>query len=1023
MSLLIHYDRARCSRGYVFAALITLVLCVRPANAGPSSGSVVVGDARFTVITRNLIRMEFAPGGQFVDAQSIFAVNRSARYSQFKVATSANSTTIDTGSIRLTYTPDGKPFGPANLSADIVAAGQEATHWTPGTSDSQNLGGTIRTLDGVKGPVGLGQGIISRSGWALIDDSRSPLLTADWVQSRPNQANIDWYLFGYGLDFHSALTSYTSISGFVPLPRRYTLGAWYSRYWPYSSADYRQIVDEFSAHDFPLDNIVLDMDWHKDGWTGWSWNRVLLPDAEDLLKWFHDQGLRVTVNLHPADGVAPHEDQYEAFMKALGQDPASKKTIPFDAGCKPYMDALTSTVLDPLTKEGVDFWWLDWQQYANTRSVPDLTNLFWLNTLLSQQTSQDNLRGQSFSRWGGFGDQRHPIHFSGDANTGFPMLAFEPVFTAAAGNVGCFFWSNDIGGHMGGRNEESYARWCQFGATSPVLRSHSTRSKEMDRRPWTYSKWAEDSMRTSFHLRSELFPYIYTSAQEACSRTTPLDRPLYIDYPTVESSYHNAQEYLLGDNLLAAPVATAGVGAGHVAAQTVWLPPGSTWFNWFTGERIEGGSDVLTTSDIDEFPLYARGGVPIPMQPYTQRMATAPLRVLVLRCYPGDDGATGRSYLYEDDGVTRAYQKGEAAYTSLSYLYHAGGVTITMDPAKGAYAGQPGQRAYRIVLPDTRKPVSVRANGTPASWTYDSATFTTTIDIPAVSIRKRIVVTVDATGDGWTTMRQISIARRLAAIMGHPVTDYTLGNVLRSADYAALDASSQQAVLATFGLGQDLHNDGAIMYKGALNRHAYVPAGLVDGDRLSVDLDGSKDSIPPYYLTGRFALPSFVGVAHMRGAAQGAKFDVAYSSFPLDESDLARSAKITVSSSQKGYYSTGLNDGVLGGYPSDNSAEWASDGQKAGAWARLDWKSAQTIDLIAIFDRPNLIDQVTSGEVEFSDGSKMTFGELPNDGQTPLVLRFPSKTVTWFKVIVTSVLAGTQNAGFSEIAAYNTRKS
>ena len=77
------------------------------------------------------------------------------------------------------------------------------------------------------------------------------------------------------------------------MPRKYSLGVWYSRYWPYTSKEFRQIVEEYTQHGFPLDVIVLDMDWHKDGWTGWSWNRDLLPDAEDLLKWFHQQGLAV----------------------------------------------------------------------------------------------------------------------------------------------------------------------------------------------------------------------------------------------------------------------------------------------------------------------------------------------------------------------------------------------------------------------------------------------------------------------------------------------------------------------------------------------------------------------------------------------------------------------------------------------------------------------------------------------------------------------------------------------------------
>ena len=380
--------------------------------------------------------------------------------------------------------------------------------------------------------------------------------------------------------------------------------------------------------------MVLDMDWHKDGWTGWSWNRNLLPDAEALLPWLHSQGLHVTLNLHPADGVGPQEDRYAAFMKDMGADPSAKQTIPFDAADPKYMNALFTDVFKPLEQDGVDFWWLDWQQYESTRSIPSLTNLFWLNTLLYDHTAQNGQRGLSFSRWAGWGDHRHPIHFSGDASTSFKMLAFEVPFTSTAGNVGCFFWSHDIGGHNRGRNEESYARWVQFGATSPVLRSHSTRDATMDRRPWLYPEWATNSMRTAFHLRDQLFPYLYTSAAESCRDTVPLDRPLYLDHPSDERAYHNAQEYFIGDNLLAAPIVTPGIGPGRVGTQTVWFPPGASWYNSFTGEKYAGGTNALVAADINEFPLYVKGGVPIPMQPYTPRMATAPLTTLRVRCYP-----------------------------------------------------------------------------------------------------------------------------------------------------------------------------------------------------------------------------------------------------------------------------------------------------------------------------------------------------------------------------------------------------
>lgn len=268
------------------ALLAFLLLPLVPASAVPTSQTVSAdGNARFTVITPYCIRLEYASNGRFVDAPSLFAVNRAAR-APAQVKWSAGSVTINTDAIRLTYTPDGLPFSAANLHADI-RRGQQTVRWTPGAPNSGNLGGTIRTLDGADGPVDLGQGLLSRNGWFLLDDSHTPLLTPTWVMARPADAGTDWYLFGYGDNYRAALGSLAAVGGPVPLPRKYALGAWYSRYWPYTEGDYHTLVAEYAQHDFPLDNMVLDMDWHKDGWTGWSWNRSLLPDAEALLPWFH----------------------------------------------------------------------------------------------------------------------------------------------------------------------------------------------------------------------------------------------------------------------------------------------------------------------------------------------------------------------------------------------------------------------------------------------------------------------------------------------------------------------------------------------------------------------------------------------------------------------------------------------------------------------------------------------------------------------------------------------------------------
>jgi alpha-glucosidase (family GH31 glycosyl hydrolase) len=686
-------------------AAVCLALALSgPAAADPAAGIFTMGPARFTVLAPECIRIEYSTNGVFVDAPSLFAMERGTRDHGYSVERSTGGLVLDTGRMRLTYAPNGRPLSADNLRAEIRLGTQTVT-WTPGKADAANLGGT-RNLDEAKGPVPMEQGLLSREGWHVIDDSTRPLLVDGWVADRPADHGTDWFLFGYGLDYKAALKALTAVGGSVPLPRRYALGSWYSRWWPHTSDDYRRIVREYHEHGFPLDVLVMDMDWHKpDDWTGYSWNRKLFPDAEEYLKWVHAQGLFATLNEHPQGGVQPFEDRYADFMRAMGRDPAKKETLPYDADDRRYLETFMKYMHDPLDDAGVDFWWLDY--WSDDPKFPH-NRLGWLDEYYFRRSERGGLRGLSFSRWDSgerepakymeWGIHRDPILFSGDSFILWPTLAFEVPFTANSGNVGAFFWSHDIGGYQGERNGELLARWTQFGAFSAVLRLHSEKDPKLDKRPWSYPKEIEDSMRVSFRLRSTLFPYTYSAAWQAHAESLPLLRPLYLEYPEQDDAYRNPQEYLYGDAFLVAPIASPGRGSRMTGSQTVWFPRGD-WYDWFTGERIEGPAQRVVEKDIDAFPLYVKGGVPLVMQPFTERMGTEKLKTLVLRVYPGPEGTTGKTALYEDDGISRDYLSGGRALTAISYVKQGDRARITVAPTEGSFKGQLEERGYIIELP------------------------------------------------------------------------------------------------------------------------------------------------------------------------------------------------------------------------------------------------------------------------------------------------------------------------------------
>jgi alpha-glucosidase len=593
---------------------------------------VVVGKTRFTVLTPELIRMEWAANGKFEDHASFVFLNRRLPVPKFDHTESdrGRRLTIKTSALTLTYSPgagrksnrDGR-FTPENLTIELTVDGKPVV-WHPGLTDDENLQGTTRTLDGALGEKTkepIEQGLVSRSGWAVVDDSSRPLFdSADfsfkdeensawpWVMERSAGERQDWYFFGYGHEYRKALGDYVRVAGRIPLPPRFAFGTWWSRYWAYSDQEIEEIIRGFHENDVPLDVFVIDMDWHisndqlkaagqedqsgeRLGWTGYTWNKLLFPDPDRFLAKLHADGLKTSLNLHPASGVQPWEQAYPAMAKAMGIDPAMKKYVPFDITDKTFATNYMNLLHHPLEKQGIDFWWLDWQQKLETK-MAGVNPTWWLNYVHFTDQQREGNRPLLFHRWGGLGNHRYQIGFSGDTVSVWPSLAFQPWFTATAANVGYAYWSHDIGGHMPGAvDPELFTRWVQFGAFSPILRTHTTKNPGSERRIWAYPEPYSGILRSTFQLRYALQPYIYTEARRTYDTGVAFFRPLYYDWPEAPEAYANKGEYLFGDQMLVAPVVAAAEKVSGLATEKVWLPEGD-WIEWPTGKRFTGPTTV-----------------------------------------------------------------------------------------------------------------------------------------------------------------------------------------------------------------------------------------------------------------------------------------------------------------------------------------------------------------------------------------------------------------------------------------------
>jgi hypothetical protein len=275
---------------YTLSLIMTLgqTNAVTPAqyDPTPNPGAVVrVPHARFTILTPSLVRMEWSADDTFEDRASQVFINRNLPAPSFSHKLEDDMLIIRTERIAIIYTNVGDKFSHENLS--IAIEGQNKA-WRAGMKDTGNLLGTTRTLDGVSGASSMEPGLLSRDGWVIVDDSKRLVFDKKkgtdwlWLQPRDRDDAIDWYYFGYGHDYKQALADFTKVAGRIPLPPRYAFGAWWSRYWAYSDEELRQLVGEFDEHDVPLDVLVIDMDWHLDGWTGYTWNPGVLPRSRGL---------------------------------------------------------------------------------------------------------------------------------------------------------------------------------------------------------------------------------------------------------------------------------------------------------------------------------------------------------------------------------------------------------------------------------------------------------------------------------------------------------------------------------------------------------------------------------------------------------------------------------------------------------------------------------------------------------------------------------------------------------------------
>ena len=703
---------------------------------------------RVTVLTDRLFRVERDETRTFCDGATQAVWYRDLPAVKWKAEEKDGMLSVRTNAVTLVVGREEKD--------DYVLIGRKRVP----CDNSGNLGGTYRTLDCCDGgdfcvhpgkdipqPITLGNGIVSRTGVAVLDDSVSLILAEDGML-KARDPERDTYVFAYGKDYRGALRAFFALTGTPPMIPRYALGNWWSRYHAYSDREYLRLMDRFAERHIPLTVATIDMDWHwsktldgakgitasgkndayhggNSGWTGYSWNTDLFPDYKKFLSDLHARNLHVTLNLHPADGVRYFEDMYPEFARAVGKDPATEEAIPFDITDDKFINAYFKILHKPYERDGVDFWWMDWQQGTKS-NLPGCDPLWSLN----HYHTLDNAVLHApllLSRYAGPGSHRYPLGFSGDTYMTWKTLAYLPYFTSTASNIGYTWWSHDIGGHYhGAKDDELYVRFLQFGVFSPVNRLHSTQRADVTKEPWVYMNGKGLVAEEFLRLRHKLIPYLYSASYRTTEDGRALVEPLYYECPDAPEAYRSPNGYLFGESLLVAAITQPGDKKGLSSVRT-YLPAGR-WTDIFTGDTYRGGKTVEMVRWCDTIPVLLREGGIFPLDNReTQNGTENPdkMRVLV---------ANGNGqYTLTEDGEggradTRFVTTREDGIQKLSFICEdAAGVTP--------------KRTYRFEFCNLREgTVTVKANGKVVSCIYDTEPcLTVTVENTRAGVRYEVI--------------------------------------------------------------------------------------------------------------------------------------------------------------------------------------------------------------------------------------------------------------------------------------------
>lgn len=593
----------------------------------------------------------------------------------------------------------------------------------------------------------------SAKGWMDLGKTNPNIMQFEAVSGRMS------YLVFAGESYPDLIQHYVDVTGKQPMPPRWALGNYASRFGYRSEEEVRNTVNKFIELDFPLDALILDLYWFgkdiKGHMGNLDWDKEAFPTPEKMMKDIKSQGVNTVLITEPFVLTTSKKWADAEQSNALAKDEHGKpKRFDFYFGNTGLIDVFNekgnqwfSDIYTTLHKQGVSGWWGDLGEpevhpsdtlhtlsdgsVVNGDAIHNVYGHQWAKMVFENQLSlAPNKRPFILMRSGFAGSQRYGmIPWTGDVNRTWGGLKPQVELSLQMGVLGMGYTHSDLGGFAGGDkfDKEMYIRWLQYGVFQPIYRPHA--QDHIASEVVFHDKETQDILRKFIKLRYNLLPYNYTLAYQNSTTGMPLMRPLFFEYESEDelsrTLMDNAKSYLWGDAFLVTPIVDAGV-------KSVSIPlPKGVWFDYFSGKKYQGNQTIELATSLETLPVLVRAGSFVPMIDDIQSTQAYDNSKLTLHYYADKSVPSADYKMYEDDGeMFNANLQGAYELLSFEANQHSDLLNLRLTQQGQDYVGKPKQRTMTVVIHNWQsEPESVKVDNTEQhSFSWDKATRKLTLE-------------------------------------------------------------------------------------------------------------------------------------------------------------------------------------------------------------------------------------------------------------------------------------------------------